>query len=331
MLLPPLSAISLIAFVVGVFCTVVIARSGPLDTPNTRSLHRTPTPRAAGVAIICVASVFLLLGQVTGQMDLGLADFWLFAGLVFAAILGFADDVRGLGPMVKFGCQALIGFMFALVLVPDQILIPLPWGAVLVGGYIMIALVTLWTIGIMNTVNFMDGANGMAVLTVMAIMGAFAVHGGAIWAWVAVLGCLAVFIFNAKGLVFLGDVGSQMLGVWVAAYALPAIGGYAALGVVAVGLAPFTVDVGCTLLMRFFRGEPVLQAHRQHLYQIMIDKSHDHLPVSAVYALFAWLGTMAALTGSMLQSGLAISVWYGAMIVAWIWVRRVYVRRLAHS
>src|SRR5262245_8658478 len=75
------------------------------DHPNERSLHRHPTPRIGGIAIV-LASMPLATMLTTPELD------WPFALALGLALVSFADDLRSLPIAVRlpvhFAAAALV-------------------------------------------------------------------------------------------------------------------------------------------------------------------------------------------------------------------------------
>src|SRR5690606_26264522 len=138
-----------------------------------------------------------------------------------------------------------------------------------------------------NMANFMDGINAISGLHGLAAGGALAVVGTlAQFEWLTFSDALiavafAVFLpWNLNGRLFLGDVGSYLLGASLAAAAGSAI----AAGVPPIAaLAPLAIYAADTLVVivrRLARGEQWWEAHRQHVYQRLVDAGVRHLPVA---------------------------------------------------
>lgn len=252
----------------------------PLDRPNERSLHATPTPRIGGLGIVAgVVIAFLLIRAEP------LAAF--VAGL---ALVSFIDDRRHVPIALRFGAHALAAIIFILVLEPH--VHPL-WQGVLV-------LAIVWTT---NLYNFMDGSDGLAGGMTLFGFGAYAlgawlagdavmaVASGAIAA--AALTFLAFNFPPAK--VFMGDAGSIPLGFLAAALGL--IGWHAGnwpLWFPVLVFSPFIVDATVTLTRRVLRGERFWQAHRTHYYQRLVQLGWGHRNTAlAEYALMAGCGAGA--------------------------------------
>ena len=110
---------------------------------------------------------------------------------------------------------------------------------------------------------------------------------------------------------FLGDVGSYLLGALVAALAFAAFVD----GVSPVALtAPVTLylaDTGVTILRRIRRGEPWLEAHRSHIYQRLTDRGLSHLQVASIVAigsLAAGLAGLLSVEGSVPMTALSVAL-----------------------
>lgn len=279
-----------------------------LAHPGGRASHATPTPRLGGVgmigALLVVASASLALSPLL-QRFVGLSPIdpvdWRQWGAALAAIagaflLGLWDDLSDPPALAKLAGQCLIALVPPLAGGLAVREIAIPYGPLLelsplVGG----ALAFLWILAAMNAVNFMDGANGIAGRVAQAA-GVFFFAMGANAAWrfdfamlgAALFGAATAFLaFNApRARTFLGDCGSQALGAAIAVGALllanndlrrgeapffdPWLAGVAL-------IAPLLLDTGWTLARRTLAGRNPLEAHREHLYQRVMDAAGgDH-------------------------------------------------------
>ena len=108
----------------------------------------------------------------------------------------------------------------------------------------------------------------------------------------------------------MGDAGSQALGFLMAALPLvltPLTENALSPLLVPVMLLPFIGDVTFTLIHRFARGKNVLQAHREHLYQLLLRMEISHAKVTAIY-----------LSATMITSAFAVMML--GMPAGWQWV-----------
>lgn len=248
----------------------------PMDHPNARSLHETPTPRVGGLGImagVAVASMWLVDSDVAPVM---LAAFAL-------AALSLLDDVRGLPVALRFLAHfvAAAGCLLALGLT----------GWVLVGAVLAIVWMT-------NLYNFMDGADGLAGGMAAIGFGALALAawlGGApgLAAWCAAIAAaaLAFLRFNfPPARLFMGDAGSIPLGFLAAALGILGVQHKLWPGLFPLLVfSPFIVDASVTLARRGLRGEKIWQAHRSHYYQrvVLLGASHRQLALAAYMLMLA--------------------------------------------
>lgn len=262
------------------------------DAPRTRASHAHPTPRGAGMAVVPLAALAWIAGDlVDGRLGptapgAGLA-------LVLAGISA-VDDVRGLPPAPRLLAQvAVVAAGMAMFeggpvlqgLVPlwlDRVLAALAW---------------LWFI---NLFNFMDGIDALAGAETIVIAGGLAVvgllAGRPADAWMPALWLVAVaagfLVWNRPpARIFLGDSGSVGLGVllgWLLLHA--AAEGHWAAALILPGY--YWADASLTLLRRLLRGAKIWHPHREHAYQRAVRAGWPHGRVSGVIA-----GTGAGLTG----------------------------------
>ncbi len=276
----------------------VLLRYRLLDHPNERSSHKQPTPRGGGLALLFVIlpswplMAYLAPPQLAGST---IAHWLLPAGALILAAISFVDDIRGLPQWMRFLAQATI--VAALVQ-----LLPGPVFQGLFGptfDAVAAAIIWLWFI---NQLNFMDGIDGVAGVETIGIgiglytiglvfMPATAAHGQALAITAAMVGFLVWNWHPAR--IFLGDVGSIPLGLLL---------GWLLLGLAANGqwaaalILPlyYLADATLTLLRRLLRGAAVWRAHREHCYQIAVQRGRSHAQVSGAVALVnAFLACLA--------------------------------------
>jgi UDP-N-acetylmuramyl pentapeptide phosphotransferase/UDP-N-acetylglucosamine-1-phosphate transferase len=266
-----------------------------VDIPNERSMHGKPIPRGGGAAIVVVGLLGLAAGAGFGLGPQLPAFAGYLAGALLLAAVGLRDDVRSLpfGPRLAaqfvaaglmVGCLALPG--------PGQVG-PFGLGAL---GWLVVAAAILWTVGFSNAYNFMDGIDGLA-----ATHGVVAGLGWALLAfvanepWLALLSLLVAAGYGGflvhnwpPARIFMGDVGSIVLGFTFAFILLAAARRMPVLAVAGVLLHwPFIFDTGFTLLRRLSRRENIFRAHRSHLYQRLVLAGWGPAAVTTLYALLS--------------------------------------------
>ena len=162
-----------------------------------------------------------------------------------------------------------------------NMILPLGWF-----GNVVAAVAVVWMI---NLYNFMDGADGLAAseATFVAIAAGFAL----LWRGELGLALIALAIGGASGgffvrnrapaKIFLGDIGSGLLGFLFAGLALVSdkSGGLPFLAWLIL-LGVFVMDATITLIRRIFRGERWYVAHRSHAYQRLVQSGWSHEKVT---------------------------------------------------
>ena len=255
-----------------------------VDEPCDRSSHVRPTPKGGGIGILAAFIVSSLLMNVPS---------WLLLSAVLLALVSLFGDRRELKPSLRL----VIQFGAALV--------------VLLGGYLndvikLFAVVNpvltlplalslmIFIVGTANFYNFMDGINGLAGLNGVVAFGGlalFALNSGGQSYWLLnlclALACLGFLPFNLpRAKVFMGDVGSVLLGFVFAAQVVLLAGNLSELFGLAALLLTFYFDELTTMAVRLMDSEHLGTPHRRHLYQLLVNElGLPHYTVAMAYAL----------------------------------------------
>jgi len=305
----------------------LLRRAAIIDMPGDRSSHTVPTPRGGGIPIAAglLVAAALIGGVIAAVFACAVAAF---------ALLGFAEDLRGLTAGRRLILQAAGSVLVAMVLVSG-----------LAGSTVRLVLLAAacaaWITAFVNAFNFMDGVNGISGAhaliagVVYALLGRWQHDGFLVPAGAAVAASALAFLpWNAgQARVFLGDAGSYALGAALAvlaAYALArGVPPEAALGPLALYLA----DTAWTLQRRIRAGERWLEPHRTHVYQRWCDAgwSHQRVTVTAAAAtvVLSVLGA-ASLTGD-LPLRAAADLAGTAVVVTYLRSPALLVRRAARA
>lgn len=332
-----------------------------IDQPGQRRSHTVPTPRGGGIAI--VAAILLCVGV---PIALWAPERWpVVAAIALVAAIGWIDDHRPLGAATRLAVHALAALLvcmptllaFATDPGPAMQALASPYGAVLAGYLLLVLVVVVTIVWSINLHNFMDGIDGLLALQALFVFVAMAVllgrYGAPAPAAAALVMAAAVggFIpFNfPRARIFMGDVGSGVLGLLIALLGLAHLGQTALAPVnVAIVCSAFVVDASATLLSRMLRGRRWYSAHREHLYQWLVRSGRSHPRVVAFYALWnlgvvvpvlCWINRSPRVSGAM--SNIAIgpfeappAVWgacaavYAGGLVLWCAGRRHCLRRV---
>jgi len=266
-------------------------RRNLLDRPGPRRSHSEPTPRGGGIGIV-VAVVGALVFAIIQTPASASVFAHAIVAIVIVAAVGWIDDHRGLAARWRL----LAHFVAAIVL-----LLPLHGSALHAAGttgssalfvvacFAVAMVACAWSI---NLHNFMDGINGILALQATFVFCALALcdvrgfdapYTTLLVLWAAAT--LAFVPFNfPHARIFMGDVGSGVLGLLVAAAVIwQADARAAALATGVIACSAFVTDATCTLLSRMIRGRRWYGAHREHLYQWLARSGFSHAGVVALY------------------------------------------------
>lgn len=260
-------------------------RTEILDIPNIRSSHTEPTPRGGGVIVALTWMAGTAWFMATDQVPVA-TSLALLGGGFLIALTGWWDDRRNLPRKIRFTLQLGAAFWTVLLLGGlDTVQLP-PWTVSL--GTLGSALAVLGVVWMINLYNFMDGIDGLAgieALTSALFIGIVFQTAGreelALLSWVLGAASLGFLVWNwPPASIFMGDVGSGLLGYAFAALALVAeTTAGIPLVVVLVPLGVFIVDATYTLFRRLLKGETVYKAHRSHVYQRLVRGGWTHRQV----------------------------------------------------
>ena len=277
----------------------VARRVGAVARLNERSIHDRPVPRLGGLAILAGAALagalFLPGGRETDGILIGAAGI---------ALIGALDDVFELSPPVKLAGQVAAALVPVAVGVRvEDVTLPflgrLDFGPMLGGALTLVGIVA-----VMNVVNFADGVDGLAagVCTIAAAtLAAIAlsldrVPAGVLAALTA--GAAIGFLFHNfhPASVFMGDSGSNLLGLMLACVAIQGVLKTAAVVALALPLVVLAVpilDTGFVVAKRIKYGRPVYLGDRWHFHHRFTNIGFSQR--RTVSYIYGWTLTLAGL------------------------------------
>jgi UDP-GlcNAc:undecaprenyl-phosphate/decaprenyl-phosphate GlcNAc-1-phosphate transferase len=311
-------------------------RFGWVDKPRDgRRVHRNPVPRLGGVAIF--AAVILALATLPFINNLvtqtlrtdGAQLLRVLAPATLIFLIGVYDDFRGTNAPVKFTAQVLAGLLFCAMGGRIQALsVPLV-GSIELHPMFGYALTVLWTVGICNAFNLIDGMDGLGTgaslfaALVMFVVSLMLGHPLVTVVAVVLCGSLVGFLpynFNPAS-IFLGDSGSLFIGFTLAALSVQGTQKASTAVAIAIPLIAFGVpvaDTGFSIIRRLIGGKPLFQGDREHVHHMLLARGwSQRRVVLALYATCALFGLAALLLvddSGKQRTGLVLLV-VGALIV----------------
>ena len=279
-------------------------RLGVLHRPRDRDLHERPVPGLGGIAILAAVLVAALLFLPGGQETRGIVG-----GAIAVTLVGAIDDVKdgGLHPLVKLAGQLAAAAIpvWSGVRVENM---TLPFVEPLDLGNWGYPLTLLGIVAVINVVNFTDGADGLAAGVCTIAAATFAVIAlsfprvdAAILAALTA-GAAVGFLWHNfhPASIFMGDAGSNLLGLLLACVAIQGVlktAAVVALFFPLVILAVPALDATFVVAKRIKYRRPVYSADRWHFHHRFTDIGFSQR--RTVLYLYGWTLSLAALALAM--------------------------------
>lgn len=227
----------------------------------------------------------------------------LFAASSLAFVMGLADDAYNTKPLIKLAVQILCGLIFV-------------WtgsNIELFDSFILNSIITVfWVIVVMNSLNMLDNMDGITGTVVFYILVTCLLSGWMIldfntniWTLivVAVIGSLLGFLmFNVHpSKLFMGDAGSQFIGLFVAHYAvnnLWQVGvdtdnpSWTGILVALIAFTPAAVDTLSVVINRLKRGQSPMVGGKDHTTHHLV---YAGLTDRKVWYVFVIIGLLSLL------------------------------------
>jgi UDP-GlcNAc:undecaprenyl-phosphate/decaprenyl-phosphate GlcNAc-1-phosphate transferase len=314
-----------------------------VDRPGGRRAHGGVVPRTGGAALFIaflVGSVLALLLWPPANPDDRRRLAAVLGGTVLVFAFGLWDDWREMPAWPQFiaqGCAALVavaGTVFIerftnpldgqLVVIPD--LLPFfGWG--IVGG-----ITIFWVVGMVNTVNWLDGLDGLAAGVTFIAASLFAIHSHRLGQPEIALiptalagACLGFLPFNFHpARVFMGTAGAMTLGYALATLSILAPARIAT-ALLVLGLP--IIDVAWIIVSRWRRGTSAARGGRDHLHYRLLELGLSQRQIVGLYYLFCLLfGALALMVPSPFFKLVALAVLgLGVLVLLWQLSRRTSV------
>lgn len=355
----PLAAFAVV-FGVGFLLSLVLTpltarlgrRLGLVQLPGGRRKHTGAVPRIGGVAIYIAFVIALLVSQMLvvdpGDPDPALPlalrvlrfdpkEIIRLAGLLVGStaifLVGLYDDWKEMGPLPQYIAQIIVAAIAVLFLIIiEYVNNPFTGQQTPDFPYIVTVTVTLFWLGLMmNTVNWLDGLDGLAAgVVVLACVVLFvnsvfrlepAQHSVALLPTAllgATLGFLPFNFYPAR--IFLGSSGAFLLGYLLGTLSI--IGGAKVAAILLVMGLPL-LDVAWQIFERVRRGQNPAIGDRGHLHFRLLDVGFSQRQiVLAYYAFCAAFGGLALLITPRLYKFIAIVVMAILSAIGFVWISR---------
>ncbi|MGH2740770.1 MAG: glycosyltransferase family 4 protein [Actinomycetota bacterium] len=297
-------------------------RFGAIDKPSDRKVHPKPTPTLGGIAIwfafVVGLGVAYLIPSFRSLFDVSSEPLGALAAGTVIVVLGSVDDVRGLPVPVKVAGQVLAGGLLILLGVQLVYFWFPGLGVLSLSPDLAVPLTLVWVLAMVNAVNLIDGLDGLAAGVVAIAAAAFFIYafraGEPIFAGPSPATVLSAIVVGATlgflpynfnpAKIFMGDSGSMLLGLLLAAATISGVGrtdaptntDLAALAIPVIipllVLAIPLLDVMLAIGRRIRRGRPVTRPDKEHIHHQLLEIGHTHR--QAVLLMYLWSALLAA-------------------------------------
>ncbi len=282
-------AVSLIAFFISYIITPFIALLGKkqnlVDKPGYRKIHNDAIPTLGGIVIF-----FGFLFSVLFLVPLQRQEQVLLAGSIIILLLGIVDDIADLKPQIKFGIQMIPALLFIIFYnnLINRFIIEKLYPLNII-GYLLYPILILWIVGITNSINLIDGLDGLAsgisiiALSTFLISGFFINKDYQVYNLLnaALLGSIVAFFrynfFPAQ--LFLGDSGSTFTGFFISSTSILWViySGNVMLSIIPVlTLSLPLFDTLFAIWRRYRNHKPIFQADQGHLHHLLLKRGFSH-------------------------------------------------------
>ena len=280
----------------------IAPKIGAMDIPkDSRRMHSKAMPRFGGMAIVLGSIIsmmfFLSFDDRIPKIILG--------GIIIYSI-GIADDLFDLPAKVKFIGQFLVALMiYGMNIRITFITNFFGEGNSQLGDAVCFFITVFWIVGITNTVNLIDGLDGLAAGTsaiaslciayVAYIHGTYLVAGAMLALAGAALGFLPFNFYPSK--IFMGDGGSLYLGYMLGTLSILGTVKSATLVAVIIPVLVLGVPIFDTMfaiLRRFVNKRPIMEADKGHLHHRLMSLGYGQRRATLMlYGISAIMGVAA--------------------------------------
>lgn len=246
-----------------------------LDRPNDRSSHIKATIRGGGILFSISALVYFCFEKHIYP--------YFFSGLLVISIISFWDDIKSLSNRIRLSFH-----LISIILLFIQL------GIFSEFGLIPIFVLTIFSVGILNAYNFMDGINGLTGLySLVGLLNLFILdkyfinftESNLIIYIILSVSIFLFFNFRSRAICFSGDVGSISM-AFLMLFLIYSLIDHSGNIKFIFFLFLYGLDSIYTIVYRILNKENIFKAHRSHFYQILVHNyKYSHLSVATFYGI----------------------------------------------
>ncbi|NLV77039.1 MAG: undecaprenyl/decaprenyl-phosphate alpha-N-acetylglucosaminyl 1-phosphate transferase [Tissierellia bacterium] len=283
----------------------IAVKLGAMDVPkDERRVHKKPMPLMGGLAIyisIIITSLIFL------PIDKSLISILIGGSII--CISGIIDDIKDISPRMKLVFQIVAAIVLIIGDVKiDAITNPFTKTTKLIQlGIFSIPITIFWVVGITNTLNLIDGLDGLAAgvamiasLSFLFVAGKFNYVPVMIISSIIAGSCLGFLPYNFNpASIFMGDTGALFLGFMLASLSIEGVMKSVATIAVVVPIIILGVpifDTTFAIFRRLLNGKSIAEADKGHLHHRLLQMGYSQKKtVLILYFISAIFGLCAVL------------------------------------
>lgn len=310
----------LLSFFLTFFIRKLAIKKSILDFPNERSSHKTPTPKGGGLAIAIIWFLGLVYFYITDNINQRL--FLSFMPGILLVIIGIIDDIIAIKPVYRLIFQLIVsGLAISIIGGLEK----LNLGFYIVENRLALTILALLgTVWFINLFNFLDGIDGYIGMEVIFITSAAFILFNDNIALLLLVSTLGFLVWNWQpAKIFMGDVGSTLLGFNIAIFSIYYQNTSKSSLVIWLMLSSvFWFDATLTLFRRYRNKEKLIIAHRKHAYQRIVQAGFTHQK-TVIYAFLLNLIILLLSYYSLIISQILLLCFAFNMLLLYLIVRQV--------
>ncbi len=277
-----------LSYILTPFAKKIAYKIGAIDVPgDNRRIHKEPIPRIGGLAIYIgfVVTTFITAMAFRGLLHIDKELIGILLGATIIVLMGIVDDCKQISAKTKLMGQIIAALLAVYSGVRIEFITNIlnrTTGISELKG-LSLPVTIFWIVGITNTVNLIDGLDGLAagVSSIAALSLAYVAHLntetsiGVSIILIILAGSLLGFLpynFNPAK-IFMGDTGSLLVGFILATVSVGGVIKSAttiavAIPVLALGVPIF--DTTFAIIRRLLNGRPIMEADKGHLHHRLL-------------------------------------------------------------
>lgn len=325
-----------VAFLITPGVILLAAKTGAMDAPDARKVHKKPIPRIGGIGIYAAFMVAMLsvLSFVDVTAEVKTEIIGLMVGGSLIVLVGVIDDYKNLPAKVKLVGQIIAAAVLVIAFDVRIDFITDPFGDYIYTEWLAVPLTIFWIVGLTNTVNLIDGLDGLAagVATIAAVTIMMVALQQSIMLVAVLTAALAgaafgflYYNFNPAR-IFMGDSGSMFLGFMLAGISvIGAVKSAATIALIvpilALGLP--ILDTTFAIVRRYRGGVPIFKPDKGHLHHRLLDLGFtQRQAVLLMYVISALLG-LSAVALTEVSNQLAIIIVCVVVVVVLLGAKKI--------